>query len=164
MFSTIHQFLNLNVLLVEASRRILVCILNPLVKCIICSIELMLWFRHFWSNNLNLSHASNNEYAYSWAKLIIMVFISTNWALEEYLSRNLSSSSFKVWITPFGIPCNQFFVRPIKGKLNKLNFTWSWVMSSARLHIEEEYHLITIQHTTRLWILTFKDKLPCQIY
>lgn len=81
-FLTTSSGLAINVPPSEASRSILVGVFNVLIKCVIYSMELILWLGHLHSNNLNLSHVSDNYSDSSWSKLEIASFLSKNWAFE----------------------------------------------------------------------------------
>ena len=133
---TPSSFLVLKVPPNKASRNIIVGVLSLLIKCVICSITLMLWFGHLPSNNLNLCHALDNVFDSPWSKFKNLAFLTTNWALEKYLSINFSSNSFEVWIVPFNMHYNQSLVRPIKENPNKFNFTWLSV-TSFNLYIKQ---------------------------
>lgn len=121
--------------LAKASRNTCVWLLGHLMKFCICFILFILWLGHMHSSNLNLSQESCSDSVSCCSKLTISALLSINWLVVRNLSKNLSSSSFHVWMVPFRRHSNHSFSLLMSEKPNICNITWSSVTSSC-LHTE----------------------------
>lgn len=86
-----------NVSPAEVSRSIWMGVVKMLIKYVICSIELMLWYGYLWSSNLNLSHASDKDPLSSWLKFEIAAFLSQTAHLN-----NISQETYLITPSMFG--------------------------------------------------------------
>lgn len=113
----------LNVPTVKASSSMYVWLLRPFIKFYIFSMLFILWFGKIRNKSFNLSHESYNDLVSCCSKLVISALRSANWVVVKNLYKNLSSSSFHVYLVPFGRKINQFLALPISENSNILSLT-----------------------------------------